>query len=236
MQTAFFLALGLAASEVFAFGQIQIDAQANVILPDGRRNLVVFNHTTKTITAWACQYTSRVGLGPEVVDDGFHDSVLFGNQKPIGPGAQATVAVGPLSLDEPVFVRSVVFHAAVFADGSTFGDPVWAARIQRRRMSAMEALDAELATLIALAPRATGGAITREALVGQLRSEMIERRDRESDQDLRGLIEALHSTVAANLAAVDKPFGESIDRAKSEIRGRRARMANAAAPAGSSAQ
>jgi hypothetical protein len=184
MQTAVFLALGLVASEVYAFGQIQIDAQANVILPDGRRELVVSNHTTRTVTAWALQYTYRVGSGPERVYDGFHDSALFGSQKPIGPGAHATAAVGPLSLDRPVSVRNVVFHAAVFADGSTFGDPVWVARIQRRRMSVMEALDAELATLIALAPRATGGAITREALVGQLRSEMIERRDRESDQDL----------------------------------------------------
>jgi len=40
--------LGLGVCAWTAFAQSEVEAQANVILPDGRRNLVVSNRSSKT--------------------------------------------------------------------------------------------------------------------------------------------------------------------------------------------
>jgi len=204
-----------------------VEAEANVILPDGRRNMVVSNHSTKTVTAWAFQYAYRAGSGPEKEFDGFQDSVLVFSEKPIAPGAQGILPLGP---GAGVSVWNAELRAAVFDDGSAFGDPAWVSRIRDRRLVALDALDAQLSLLTSAAAKVAGAAVTRESLADQLQSEMAARRDRESDPDHRRLIEGMHATVMANLDYhAGKPLGEAIGSTISAIQGViRPRIAKAA--------
>ena len=222
--------LGLAVADLAVYAQDAVDAQANVIMPDGRRNLVVSNHSTKTVTAWAIRYRYRVAQFPEEEGEAFLDSVLILMQKPIAPGAQTASPVGPIAIGQRVAVWGVELRAAVFDDGSAFGDPVWVSRIRDRRVIALEELDAQVSILNGAATKAAAGTITRDSLVEQLRTQLADQRDRETGQERKQVIEWMHLTVMSNLGNnVGRPLGEAIDRTKRALLvGIRPRIARAA--------
>lgn len=224
------LTLGLAVSGLTALAQSEVDTRANVVLPDGRRNLVVSNHSNKTITAFAYTATSQVRSGPEQhVEDFFHDSVMAGGQKPVPPGAQMTFPAGRASLGAVVSVLKVEFRAAVFDDGSAFGDPAWVARIRDRRGMAIQALDDELAILGDAAAKAAGGQITQEALVDRIHGRAAARVSGTSDQDIALLLGTMYGMSLNNFRFYEgKPLGDAIKGITTTIRRYRSQIAKGA--------
>jgi hypothetical protein len=224
------LALGLAVSALTALSQNEVDTQANVILPDGRRNLVVSNHTGKTVTAFAYTTTSRDRSGRELpAVDFFHDSAIAGGQKTVPPGAQMAFPAGPASAGGVIPVVKVEFHAAVFDDGSAFGDPLWVARIRDRRVMAIQALDDQLAILADAATKVAAGQITQEALADEIRGRMADRAKGVSDRDTSSLLGAMYGLSLNSFKNFGgKPSGDSIKGLTTVIRNLRAQIAKAA--------
>jgi hypothetical protein len=103
---------------------------------------VVHNHSSQPITAYVYE-VSFFSSGRKVTGEHFRDSVMFKMEKAVMPdGEQASYEGGPGITDVQLGLR-----AAVFADGTTFGDPVWVERILRRRQYALEEIDRGLAAL-----------------------------------------------------------------------------------------
>lgn len=83
--------------------------------------------------------------------------------EPIPPGQELTVpfARGASTAD-------IQLHAVLFADGTTWGDPVWAQRILTRRRNAVQDIVRTLVDLTSAQARGT----SREDLISQFESSM----------------------------------------------------------------
>ncbi len=99
----------------------------NTPQPDGRVLLTIQNQSG---SAWSAYYSVRRSSTPAadctspLVERHYKDSALDRGPGPIPPHQQATVTV------ENGVVKLV---AGLFADGTTFGDPQWVARLRDRR-------------------------------------------------------------------------------------------------------
>lgn len=195
LRKAAFIWVGLTLS---AFAQRDIETRADVTLPDGRRNLVISNHTGRAITALAYQSTVAAPRG-QAVDDFFYDSLLFRMEKSIGPHAELGIPAGPASRGGIIPVIKVEFRAALFDDGTAFGDPAWIARLRDRRVVAIEALDDQISVLEDARADAANGEITREALIGRIDSKLAERRRGLTDSGSLQVLGAMHNMGPLNL-------------------------------------
>lgn len=228
MWKACFLAIVMAVSGRMAQGQAEVDARTNVILPDGCRNLVIANHSNKTITAFACHVTFRIGSGPEHVWDEFQDNVLFPGERAIAPGEVRSMPAGPES--RQTVISTADFRAAVFDDGSAFGDPAWVARIRDRRLLVIQMLDAQIAELMAASAKVSGGGVTIDAVADQLRADESARMKGYSNRDRQYMIQVYYDSALSNLDKVipDRPTPERLERVRRVIQINRDRIAKGA--------
>lgn len=121
----------------FCFGSLALAAAGTVTVSlnapvNGPAEIVVRNQGTSPVTAYAYTLKWNGGSRDEVVD-----SVLALNRRPVFPNAvevRRPAGLGPSA--------TVEFRAALFADGSSSGDPAWVARLLARRRYALEAVTA----------------------------------------------------------------------------------------------
>jgi len=220
-------ALGLAACASAIGAQAQVTAAANILLPDGRRNLLVSNHTSKTITAFAYQY--RVSIQdaksiPDQVLDEFKDSVIYAAEPAIGPGKEAAFVAGLLPIPgQRVLNLPAELKAVVFDDGSAFGERAWVARIRDRRLVAIETLDAELA-LLSSSPMTYGRRSTRESLAEELARLRPAWMKTDRDPDHQRVIQGQYDALTRNLTGAN----QGLDELEHLVHLQRDRMAKAA--------
>jgi hypothetical protein len=208
-------------------GQTRLEVEANVILPDGRRSLVVTNHGERTVTAFAYEYRVSVqDLKPvrEQVRGEFKDSALYPSDPVIEPGKDAAVAVGVLpAAGQRVLNSPPELRAAVFDDGSSFGDPSWVARIRDRRLVMIETLDAEIEVLADPA-RAIGLKGTRRELAAKLGNAMPGWMKADADPEHQRIIQGQYDALSRNLAETH----QSMDGLRRLIQAQRDKAAKAA--------
>ena len=231
--------LSVVVSALVAFGcvalaQPVVETQSNIILPDGRRNLVISNHSDKTITAFAYQFHLQLivpGKGPfrEEVRDEFKDSVLYRMEPAIGPGKQTSLPIGSgHAPGEQVVNSPVEFKAAVFDDGSSFGDPAWVVRIRDRRVIVIETFDSQIAFLRAAQAKAAAGGVARESLAAQLDERKAAQVKADQDPDHQRIINGEYAAMARNLTVrPERPIGESLAQLGRVLQTQRDKMAKA---------
>jgi hypothetical protein len=108
---------------------------------DGRTELTVTNRGEQPVTALVITLEHGPASQPHrgtLVDT--RDSVLNSTDHPIVPGDTRTFAYGagpgvPVLPPRPGWHSQLAFQAAIFADGSTFGDAGWAQRLIDARRS-----------------------------------------------------------------------------------------------------
>jgi len=120
-------------------------------LPDGHVKLSVVNQSNSPVTALAVVGVRSL-LGSNQVDRSvrFFDSLL----DPFGPAELATgqsytfVLFGPNPPLDKLRTRTATLEAALFADGSAWGDPKWIETLKQRREVARVSAQAALSVLI----------------------------------------------------------------------------------------
>ncbi len=120
-----------------AYGQRQPVVPLVTTQNDGTTQLVLHNYGLSAITAYAYSATFWNGTHRGGVD-AFVDSKILISASPIPPNGEISVKVG--NPQEAGF--QCQFEAALFADGSGYGDPVWINRIKNRRQYLLTALAA----------------------------------------------------------------------------------------------
>ena len=132
MQTAGFFMMAMAANLSAQNGQLITATQSQSA--SGQAQLTIQNNTDQPIGAFVYTWAAS-GVTP-IKGFRFYEPALYLAERPIAPRAALALRVGP-----PRAPVSIQFRAAVFADGSAFGDPVWVARIIHRRQLAVAAAD-----------------------------------------------------------------------------------------------
>jgi hypothetical protein len=98
-------------------------------------NFVITNHYAQPLTAFVVWGDEPKGTPPAedpVTTNVYFDSVIHESERPVMPGRTRTEK----SLDP-----KARFRGAVFADGSTFGDPAWSDRILHHRELYLRMID-----------------------------------------------------------------------------------------------
>lgn len=105
-------------------------------LPGGKVQLAITNSSAVPVTAFAIYIEWTPPGGPEAHSVRIVDSVInYPRDRKIMPGDTQRFVFGPVTRmgsSTPAPPR-VTFEAAIFANGSTFGDPGWARRIIQDR-------------------------------------------------------------------------------------------------------
>jgi hypothetical protein len=131
------------------------------VLADGRTQLTLHNGSSLSLTAYAVE-SQESNTGANHFVEFIEDSTLASRFAPVSPGSDYSIIVARPN-DHPV----VTFYAALFQDGSAFGDGAWIKRLENRRLYAAQALASALADLRALAPAATSPRDLAEKLSAQ---------------------------------------------------------------------
>jgi hypothetical protein len=104
---------------------------------DGSVILTIQNHAASTLTAYFYKHTGwgRYPHAPEnqVLEMGYKDAAIDGPTNPIPPNQKII-----LRFDN----GEVAVLAALWSDGSSYGDPEWISRFQQRRIIAQQHIDA----------------------------------------------------------------------------------------------
>lgn len=136
------LIVAAGAAESTSLGAVQPGQQllqSITSLPDGHVNLDVANVSNTAITALIAVGTrslknSRAVLQSVRVFDSVTDSL---NERPLAGGARYRfVFFGPRPPAQKLRLRSVELKAALFANGSAWGDPTWIEKLTLRRKAA----------------------------------------------------------------------------------------------------
>lgn len=142
------------------YGQVEFTTSAT---NDGRTVISYKNSSTAGLTAfvagWLVGQPDSSHSAPSLT---CRDVFIEDNLQTISPGASHSLYVGGKGLT----VSQAQILAAVFEDGSSFGDPAWVRLIQMRRGYYLGALDAGLSDLKA----AAGIGVSREVFIQQLTS------------------------------------------------------------------
>ncbi len=130
-------------------------------LPAGRVQLTITNNSQQPITAFAI-YTV---FGPQARSIRIVDSLINrGFDREVMPGdTQRFVFGGVVRLGVAVPPQKITLEAAVFADGSTFGDPQWIQAITRNRKTVYQ----NYATALRELQSARASKQTRGQIVGR---------------------------------------------------------------------
>jgi hypothetical protein len=121
-------------------------AAITTVLPDGRTQITIHNGSNVLLTAFAIDATQITTRGRER-HSWLPDSTLAKGVTPIPPGGDFSIVVARAS-EHP----TVKFRAALFQDGSSFGESVWIQRLKNSRRYSTAAVAAALADMRALAP------------------------------------------------------------------------------------
>jgi hypothetical protein len=111
---------------------------------DGGTALFYKNDSTVSLSAFVAGWTNiRVGSSHRSAALVFRDAYIEDSVVSLSPGQQRSLPVGGPGLT----VSQAQILAAVFEDGSTFGDPAWVRILQMRRGYYLTALNAGIADL-----------------------------------------------------------------------------------------
>ncbi len=119
------------------------------VLPDGTTQFTIHNSTSVALTAYVVETTTTTASESAGSFGWFRDS-MQSDVRPVDVASDANLIVA-----RPNQHPQVTFRAALFQDGSVFGDSGWVLRLQNRRTYAARALASALADTSALAPAAT---------------------------------------------------------------------------------
>jgi len=119
-----------------------------VVLNDGRTQLTIHNRSSVPMTAYAVDAVEPFARGTQH-QNWINDSTLARSLAPISPGSDVSLIVAQAG-DHPL----VTFHAALFQDGSIYGETDWIQRLQNRRAYMTQALALAISDMQALAPTA----------------------------------------------------------------------------------
>src|SRR5260370_20439275 len=119
-----------------------IDATVNQ-LANGQANIVLRSNSGVPLTAFVVTSVSEVPSvkGVDTISAKvYRDAATTSVQKPLPWNGQTTVTLGANGSTN----TRVQFHAGIFADGRTFGDPDWVDLILQRRGYLLQDVDAAL--------------------------------------------------------------------------------------------
>jgi hypothetical protein len=124
-------------------------SSATTLNANGTISLTVTNQYYSPLVAYA--YSESFVEGKHGISgEQFRDSALT-PVKPVPPGQQVSMSCGGSNATD----RECTFRAALFADGSIYGDPIWGQRIMSRRKYAALVLGDEIQDLLAVAQPAS---------------------------------------------------------------------------------
>jgi len=135
-------------------------------LPDGHVRLTAVNSSPLPITALAAVGTRTLIAKPVTVRSiRFFDSVLnpFGPRE-IMPNGRYSFSFSGTNPPADKIKQDIQLKAAIFADGSTWGEPEWISTLVLRRSAALKYNSEALQVIEA----ASSNGSTREELIGQL--------------------------------------------------------------------
>lgn len=154
---------------MYLISAIVVSAQASAIdvtvdqLANGQANVVLRNNSAVPLTAYVITSVSDVpsakGVGTTTSKRDW-DAATTRAQRPLPANGQTTLTLGAPGATN----TKVQFHAGIFEDGRTFGDPDWVDLILQRRGYLLQDMDAALKDL----QSASTGGLSQEALVQQL--------------------------------------------------------------------
>jgi len=125
-------------------------SSATTLNANGTISLTITNQYYSPLVAYA--YSESFVEGKHGISgEQFTDSALT-LVKPVPPGQQVSMSCGGGSNATD---RECTFRAALFADGSIYGDPIWGQRILSRRKYAVSVLGDEIQDLLAVAQPAS---------------------------------------------------------------------------------
>jgi hypothetical protein len=134
-------------------------------LDDNRAQGALHNWANSAVTAYA--YTTSSVAHPTIMPASItqHDTAIEPGVGRIFPGQDLTVMLGRfLPPDTP----NATFRAALFQDGSAYGDPVWVTSLRNRRTYYAQSLATAASDLSALAQKAPDP----QSLFAQLKQQM----------------------------------------------------------------
>jgi len=156
-------------------------------LGGGAIQLTIQNNSDRAMTAYAYSFILASGR-KEIRGERFYDSALFFGQQAIAPHRTAVEQEGGPNITNVQFT----FRAAVFSDGSSFGDAAWAQRIIVRRQLAAQAID-RLQSAVAQSGTDT------PALIVQLNVDLSTRMATTSDRDQQEIERRFTGIIIENL-------------------------------------
>ena len=174
---------------------------APVLITAGQDNpfsLTVTNTSARVVTAFALVATYNVDPPPgskraaATVTKIYDAATEPLSAKPIQPYHQIVTA-NPAVGAAPA--AAVQLMAVIHADGTSWGDAAWVARIQRRRAYMQQSLEVALAELRA----ADQNAVPRAQLVAQFQSALTFEQGATSGREQKACIQSVRGTVLKNL-------------------------------------
>ena len=197
---------------VFCGSVLNAQSSATVgysIVPEsnGRVRLIVKNQYSKPVTALLA-VGKRQMINGSGADSSlrFFDCVINNHYQEVAPGAAYTFTFfGPRPAPDQVHAE-VQLKAALFADGSAWGDPQWVAKLQHRREVNLAYLHAALALLNAGQQEGAD----RTAIVKEIRSEESAKLAAVHDFDEQRLIRVIYEDLAGNLNIPTRGDGSAI--------------------------
>jgi hypothetical protein len=162
MKTPLSLPLFAAVCALAASGQTSPPVTVRFTKPvKGPVAIAIRNHSNVPITAYAYTVTYMANGRPGQID-GVQDTDILFSTPSLGPNAEAITRIGGSEYTNV----AVQVRAAVFADGTTFGDATTVQKIKQDRLAALQSLDSLSSGL--RAARSTHA--KREAVLSQLQA------------------------------------------------------------------
>lgn len=187
---------------------------ATVRTTAGQTRWSVTNTGTATVTAFA--YTHRLGtpLGSHIASvtaTTVYDAATEPRAVPIPSGQTITLQYGP-GAGEPGDTPQV--RAILFANGASWGESIWSARMMRLRSYLETALTTSIGELAQALQAGTGGA----QIIGQFQAATASEQNAVADSDERSCINSVRGLVLRNLQSAVQTSAGAPERVTMAVR------------------
>ena len=201
------IVLSLALSVLSASAQLSTAVNE---LGDGRSQVTITSTSGVPLEAFVATWITPEPSGGHTAST-YNDALFHFGVNRVPPGAPTTFIVG--SADTQIQVQ-----AAIFQDGSTYGDPQWIEGLRKRRVYYLQALDAFLDELHAASPTTSQVGLvqqlseTRDRLIAATKNTIQSPNSETptfSDMFLRNAFESIRLVYTFLVRNITKPPAQS---------------------------
>lgn len=175
---------------------------------DGSVDLAVTDHSRRIVTAWVIfvDFVPLLQGTPRATQTIYTDNVINPFDRPLMPNDTRTVNVGGTEPGSTKTKVEVGFEAALFDDGSAFGDPSWSNRLVQQRKYLYVHIQEAIELLDGAKPKGT----SREDLINQMQSIKKTKLNSAETPEEQRAIRKVYEEAAVNLQRSQRPDGTVI--------------------------